>query len=81
MTFSTSNRIALASAIFCSYSFGCSRSVLKATSDGSAFFYFGQQFLFLLSDGVRYLGQSGLAMINGSLRIVQLPLKFCTLDF
>ena len=49
--------------------FGYSRGVLKATTDGSAFFYFGQQFLFLLFDSVRYLGQNGLAMINGSLHI------------
>ena len=49
--------------------FGCSRGVLKATMDGSAFFYFSQQFLFLLFDSVKYLGQNGLAMINGSLHI------------
>ena len=42
---------------------------------------FGQQFLFLLFDGIRYLGQSGLAMTNGSLHVFQLLLKFCTLDF
>jgi len=61
--------------------FGCSRNVLKAATDGSALFYFGQQFLLLLSDDIGYLGQNGLAMIYGSLHIVQLPLKFCTLDF
>ena len=61
--------------------FDCSRGVLKATMDGSAFFYFGQQFMFLLFDSVRYLGQNGHVMINGSLHVFQLPLKFCMLDF
>ena len=35
--------------------FSCSRGVLKAATDSSTFFHFGQQFLFLLFDGIRYL--------------------------
>ena len=46
--------------------FSYSRGVLEAATDSSTFFHFGQQFLFLLFDGVRYLSQSGLAIINGS---------------
>ena len=45
--------------------FSCSRGILKAAMDSFSFFHFGQQFLFLLFDGIRYLSQSGLAMING----------------
>ena len=37
--------------------------------------------MLLLSDGIGYLDQNGLATIYGSLHIVQLPLKLCTLDF
>ena len=37
--------------------------------------------MFLLFDGIRYLSQSRLAMINGNLHVFQLLLKFYTLDF
>ena len=49
--------------------------------DGPAFSDFGQQFLFLLLDGIGYLSQVGLVTINGNLHVLQLLLKFCTLDF
>ena len=55
-------------------------NVLKAAADDPAFSNFGQQFLLLLFDDIRYLGQGGLAMVNGSLHVFQLPLKFCALD-
>ena len=41
----------------------------------------GQQFLFLLLDGIGYLNQVGLMAINGSLHVLQFLLKFYTLDF
>ena len=49
--------------------FSCSRGVLKATTESSTFFHFGQQFLFFLFDGIRYLSQSRPAVINGGLHV------------
>ena len=56
-------------------------NVLKATVDGPTFSDFGQQFLFFLLDGIGYLSQVGLVVNDGSLHVLQLLLKFCTLDF
>jgi len=52
-----------------------------AAIDDPAFSDLGQQFLFLLLNGIGYLGQSGLVAINGSFHVLQFLLKFCTPDF
>ena len=52
-----------------------------AVADDPAFSDFGQQFLFLLLNGIGYLSQVGLVAIDGSLHALQFLLKFCTLGF
>ena len=50
-------------------------------ADGLAFFDLGQDFLFLLLNGIGYLSQIGLMAIDGRFHVLQFLLKFYTPGF